>query len=240
MKFVLVHGAAHNGAHFDTVAALLRADGHEAWCPTTAGNCEGDDPSKTTLEDAIASIVDYFGAEGIEDAVLVGHSWGGMVITGVADRLPAGKLRRLVYYSAFVPNDGESLMDLCPPHYRTMFEQMGAATGTVGFPEPVFREAFMNDASAEIAAAHFATLVPQSYRSFADKIALSRDPAGFEIGKSYLLCTEDTAMPHSMPWHPRLSEKLGLFRLVAMPGSHSTFATDPEGLARKLVEAGRD
>ena len=71
MKFVLVHGAAHNGAHFDTVAALLRADGHEAWCPTTAGNCEGDDPSKITLEDAIASIVDYFGAEGIEDADLV-------------------------------------------------------------------------------------------------------------------------------------------------------------------------
>lgn len=53
MKFVLVHGAAHNGAHFDTVAALLRADGHEVWCPTTAGNRDGDDPSKTTLEDAI-------------------------------------------------------------------------------------------------------------------------------------------------------------------------------------------
>ncbi|QEW23659.1 Alpha/beta hydrolase family protein (plasmid) [Marinibacterium anthonyi] len=81
--------------------------------------------------------------------MLGGHSWGGMVITGAADRLAPGKLRRLVYHSAFVPTTGESLMDLCPPNCRVMFDQMRAATGTVGFPEPVFSEEFMNDASAE-------------------------------------------------------------------------------------------
>ena len=240
MKFVLVHGAAHTGGHFDKVAEILRQDGHQVWCPTTKGNRAGDDPTQVTLDDAINSVLDLFEEEGIEDAVLLGHSWGGMVITGVADRLAPGKLRRLIYYSAFVPNNGESLMDMVPPHYAAMFQEMGDASGTVGFPFPIFREAFMNDASLEECQAHFDTLVPQPFRTMADKLSLSTDPAAMEIGKSYLLMNEDISQPASYPWHPRLSEKLGLYRLVAMPGSHSTFATNPALLAQKIVEAGRD
>ncbi len=57
--------------------------------------------------------------------------------------------------------------------------------------------------------------------------------------RSCLHCAEDIALPASMPWHPRLSEKLGLYRLASMPGSHSTLATNPERLAQKIVEAGR-
>lgn len=238
MKIVLVHGAAHKGAHFEPVADLLRAEGHEVSCPTLAGNRPGDDPSSTTLTDAVDSLLAHL--EGMQDVVLLGHSWGGMAITGAYDRAPAGTIRRLVYYSAFVPDPGESLLDMVPPHYVAMFDEMGAATGTVSFPFPILREAFMNDADLATCEAHFADLVPHPYRCMADKLALSRPPAAFECGKSYLHMQEDISQPASYPWHPRLSEKLGLYRLVSMPGSHSTFLTNPGLLARKIVEAGRD
>ena len=57
-------------------------------------------------------------------------------------------------------------------------------------------------------------------------------PADMQIPKSYINCTEDTALPHSLPYHPRLSEKLGLYRLVQTPGSHEICFTNPELLGR--------
>jgi hypothetical protein len=52
--------------------------------------------------------------------------------------------------------------------------------------------------------------------------------------------TQDTALPHGLPWHPRLSERLGLFRLVECPGSHEIWFTDPATIAKAIVSAGRD
>ena len=60
------------------------------------------------MAEAIQSIVDYLVLNGLTDLVLVGHSYGGMIITGVADRVP-GRIRRLVYWNAFVPNNSESV-----------------------------------------------------------------------------------------------------------------------------------
>jgi pimeloyl-ACP methyl ester carboxylesterase len=240
MIYVLVHGACHEGHHFEPCASVLRAAGHVVFCPTITGNRPGDDRAQVTLEDAIRSLVDYFDENEINDAVLVGHSWGGMVITGAADRLAEGRVRRLVYFSAFVPNDGESLIDMCPPHYQALFLQLAGTTGEVLFPFPILREAFINDGSLEQAQALFDSLNPQPIKTMSDRIRLSRNPAAFMIGKSFLHCTEDTSLPVSMPFHPRLSEKLGLYRLVTMPGSHSTHVTAPELLAAKIMEAGRD
>jgi len=240
MKYVLVHGACHDGSHFEACAAPIRAAGHEVFCPTIKGNRPGDDRKAVTLDDAIASLVDYFNENNISDAVLVGHSWGGMVITGAADRLGPARVRRLVYYSAFVPNDGESLIDMCPPHYQALFPQLAGETGEVLFPFPILREAFINDGSAEQAKTLFDGLNPQPFNTMNDRIKLSKNPAAFEIGKSFLHCNDDTSLPVSLPFHPRLSEKLGLYRLVTMPGSHSTFLTAPDLLGRKIMEAGRD
>ena len=82
--------------------------------------------------------------------------------------------------------------------------------------------------------------MPQPYRTFTDKIRLSRPPAAFETPKSYINFTEDTGMPPSMPWHPRLSEKLGLFRLVQGTGSHEVCFSNPAHAAERIMVAGRD
>jgi len=60
------------------------------------------------------------------------------------------------------------------------------------------------------------------------------------IAKSYVNCTEDISLPHQYPWHPRLSQKLGLFRLVQIPGSHELCFSNPGRLAHALMDAGRD
>ena len=113
--YVLVHGAWHTGAEMEAVAGHLRMGGHAVHCPTIAGNNQGDDRSATGLEQAIASIVTTIEQNDLRDVRLVGHSYGGMVISGVADRL-ADRIRRLVYVNAFVPLDGQCLNDMVPPH----------------------------------------------------------------------------------------------------------------------------
>jgi pimeloyl-ACP methyl ester carboxylesterase len=123
--YVLVHGAWHTGELFEDVAAPIRAAGHEVHCPTLAGNRPGD--ARTLgLDAAIASLVTYLEDNDLTDIVLLGHSYGGMVITGAADRAP-GRIRRLVYWNAFVPNDGECLNDMVPPHYVGLFDAVSAA-----------------------------------------------------------------------------------------------------------------
>lgn len=234
--FVIVHGAWHTGEAMLTVADHLAARGHDVHTPTAAGNRPGDG-ADTGLEAAVRSLVEYIEGEALTDLVLVGHSYGGMLITGVADRMPAGTIRRLVYWNAFVPDDGECLNDLVPGFFTQMFDQIAEYDGTVMMPFPIWREALTNDMTDEASTAAYARLVPQPYRTFTERISLSRPPAEFDIPKSYINFTDDTAMPHSMPWHPRLSEKLGLFRLVQAPGSHEVCFSDPAGAARAIMLA---
>ena len=80
------------------------------------------------LADAVQSIVDYLAENDLSDVLLMGHSYGGMVITGVADKA-ADRIRRLIYWNAFVPNNGESLNDMVPPHYVGLFEQIATEIG---------------------------------------------------------------------------------------------------------------
>ena len=236
--YVLVHGAWHTGELLEPTAVPIRAKGHEVFLPTLAGS-RPNDAKNVGLEDVIQSLVDYFTAHDIQEAVLVGHSYGGMAITGVADRVPE-RLRRLVYWNAFVPNHGESLYDMVPPHYTALFDQIEQADGSVMLPFPIWREAFINDASLELAQTAYDQLNPHPNKTSKDAIVLSTNPADIQIPKSYLNCTEDTSLPQSLPWHPRLSEKLGLFRLVQSPGSHELCFTNPTLLAEKIMEAGRD
>lgn len=238
--FVLIHGAWHTGTELEPVAVSIRAAGHQVFTPTIKGNRPGD--AKTTgLEEAIQSIVDDLSDSNLKDVILVGHSYGGMIVTGVADRA-SDRIRRLVYWNAFVPNNGESLNDMVPPQYVALFDAIAAerGDGSVVLPFPIWHEAFINDVDLETAQRAYDVLNPHPLKTFSDKISLRTNPAAMALPKSYVNCTEDTALPHGFPWHPRLSEKLGLFRLVQVPGSHELCFSNPPRLAQAIIEAGRD
>lgn len=111
--FVLVHGAWHGGWCWQRVGDRLSAQGHRVFAPTLTGVCERshlDSPS-VDLSTHVHDVVNEIRWKDLENVVLVGHSYGGMVITGVAEQL-ASKIGSIVYLDAFVPGDGQSLRDL--------------------------------------------------------------------------------------------------------------------------------
>jgi pimeloyl-ACP methyl ester carboxylesterase len=113
--FVLVHGAWHGGWCWKNVTPLLRAGGHDVFTPTLTGLGERTHlltPAidlNTHVQD-VKAVLEY---EDLHDVVLVGHSYGGMVITGVAEQAQA-RLAQLVYLDAFLPEHGKALQDYAP------------------------------------------------------------------------------------------------------------------------------
>lgn len=110
--YVLVHGAWHGSWCWKRVRKALVAAGHEVFTPTLTGVGERshlNSPS-VNLETQIADVLNLVKWEELSDIVLCGHSYGGCVITGVADRIPE-RIRALIYLDAFVLEDGECLFD---------------------------------------------------------------------------------------------------------------------------------
>lgn len=238
--FVLVHGSWHDGTAWDPVITRLEERGHVAHAPTVAGHGIGVDKA-VDHHDCVQSVVQFITEYDLSDVVLAGHSFGGTVIARVAEEIP-NRLRRLIFWNAFVPAPGNSLNDELPPHYREVFYQLASASGdnTIELPFPIWRDAFIQDADLELATSSYRQLSTEPYQPFLDKLDLTRFYQ-LEIGKSYLNGTEDNALPQGeWGWHPRMSSRLGLYRLVQMPGSHEVIFTNPTGLADKLIEAGRD
>jgi pimeloyl-ACP methyl ester carboxylesterase len=238
--FVLVHGAWHSGDEFEPTASIMRGAGHCVLTPTLRGN--GPNDAKTVgLDDAIRSLLDYIEENDLSDIVLAGHSYGGMIITAVADHVP-DRIRRLIYWNALVPRDGESVNDLLPPHYVSAFDANFAerGDGSLTVPFAIWREAYMNDCDLETATRTFGLLNPHPYKTFTDRISLSSDPAAMTIPKSYINGTDDSSMPHTFSWHPRMSQRLGLFRLIQIPGGHELCFSNPSRLAQAFLDAGRD
>ena len=237
--FVLVHGSWHDNRAWAPVIQRLEQQGHKAFAPTIAGHEPGGNKGASHA-DCVRSVVEYIVQKNLRDFVLVGHSFGGTVIQRVAEEMP-DRIHRLVFWNAFVLNDGDCLEDNAPPHYKALFDQIEQEDGGVMLPWPVWREAFIGDADEATAKHAYEMLSPTPRRSHTDKVAL-KSFFSLQIPKSYLNATEDIALPPGADfgWHPRMSGRLGLYRLVQMPGSHEVIFSNPALLADKLVEAGRD
>ena len=111
--FVLVHGAWHGGWCWRRVADRLRREGHVVFTPTLTGLGERSHllSAAIDLDTHIADVVNVIKWERLNDVVLCGHSYGGFVISGVAEQI-APAIRSLVFLDAFVPRDGETIQDL--------------------------------------------------------------------------------------------------------------------------------
>ena len=114
--FVLVHGAWHGGWCWVRVAERLRAAGHTVFTPTLTGLADRAHLMSPTISlmTHIKDVVGLLEWEELTDVVLVGHSYGGVVITGAADRV-AGRVKSLIYLDALVPGHGQSAMDVRRP-----------------------------------------------------------------------------------------------------------------------------
>ncbi|MER8067548.1 alpha/beta hydrolase [Streptomyces sp. NPDC094034] len=113
--YLLVHGAWHSGRSWERVVPLLEATGHRVFAPSLTGY--GDKVHlagpKVGLDTHVDDVVRLITEENLDDVVLVGHSYAGLVISSAANRIPR-RIAHLVYLDAMVPEDGESAVDVQP------------------------------------------------------------------------------------------------------------------------------
>jgi pimeloyl-ACP methyl ester carboxylesterase len=130
---VLVHGSWCGGWHWDEVAPRLRSAGIEVYAPTLTGLAEraAEATAQTGLDTHVADIVAVLERHDLRDVVLVGDSYGGAVVTGVAHR-GLGRIAELVYLDAFVPRDGQSLADVLGPEFTAQARKAMEDAGTPG------------------------------------------------------------------------------------------------------------
>ena len=133
MTFVLIHGAWHGGWCWRFVRALLSE--HQVFAPSLTGLGERKHLAGpgVNLDTHIYDVVNLLEMEDLRDVVLVGHSYGGMVVTGAADRAPA-RIKRLVYLDAFVPESGKCVLDYVVPERAARMREEGERTGSVTPP----------------------------------------------------------------------------------------------------------
>jgi pimeloyl-ACP methyl ester carboxylesterase len=127
--FVLVHGAWQSTGTWDLLVPLLAKDGHKVITPILSGlgsdqgRLSPDITLRQHIEDVSVAVL-----KSQDDVILVGHSYAGMIISGVAETSPT-QVRRLVYLDAFIPEDGQSALDLLPPDIGTYFRTLARDHG---------------------------------------------------------------------------------------------------------------
>lgn len=182
--FVLVHGMYAGGWYWQKVRPLLQAAGHEVHSPTLTGlgdrvHLARPDTDLDTHIDDIANVLIY---EDLRDVVLVGHSYGGMVIRGVAERLPE-RLAMLVYLDGFVPADGERVLDYRHPAFQP--DCVERAKAFDGWRIPTLDP---EDEDPDIIAWEAGRTVPHPLASFEQPIRLS-NPLANQVLRVYIHCT---------------------------------------------------
>ena len=227
--FLIAHGAWSAAWGWKKMRPLLQARGHALYTPTYTGLGERAHLAsrEVGLQTHIADVLGTLEFEDLRDVVLVGHSYGGMVATGVADRARA-RLRRLVYLDAFVPRDGQSLLDLLPADVR---ERMREAARTAGDGWRVPPNPVPPDTSETDLAWLMPRRVMHPLRAFEEPIRLS-GPEG-AAPRAYIYCTRIAPGDVFGPFAERARREAG-WQYLELEASHSPNVTAPEALAALL------
>lgn len=189
--YMLVHGGGHGGWCYQKVARLLRAAGHEAYTPTLTGLGERSHLLRPgiNLDLQITDIVNALVYEDLVDVILAGHSYGGMVITGVADRAPE-RIGHLVFLDAAFPEDGESLAELSPALLEEAHRQARIVDGVelVLFPDSdSVRHYGVSD--PKDLAWMLGKLTPHPWACFSQRLHLQDEAAVKQLPRTIINCT---------------------------------------------------
>ena len=227
--FVVAHGAWGAGWTWKKMHPLMAARGHRLVTPTYTGLGERAHLARPDidLDTHIADILGVLEYEDLSAVSLIGHSYGGMVATGVADRARA-RIKQLIYLDAFAPNDGDSVLDLLPVATRAQ-RQVGADGWRIP-PGPM-----PPDTPAEDVAWCTPRRVPQPAKTFEQTLRLQNGP--LTLPRDYIYCTRRPPDDRFRPFYERAKrEGWGAHEIDA---SHNPHITCPEVLADLLTRIAR-
>ena len=231
MNYVLIHGAWHGGWCWRHVARILRRAGHEVHAPTLTGLGERAHlltpaVNLSTMIDDVCAVLE---AEELEDAIMVGHSFGGHVLAGAADRMPQ-RMRRLVFLDALVVPAGASALSVLAPEVQQQRRRTIDAEGLrMAIPTPD-KFGVSDPEQAAWLARH---LTPHPLRSYEQPLQL-RHPLGNGLPKTYVAVTD--------PWYAPLAAVRAQIQADAgwhwreLAAGHDAMVTSPESLAALLLD----
>ena len=230
--FVLVHGAWHGGWCWKRVAPLLRAAGHEVYTPTLTGLGERAHLASPEigLSTQVQDVVGVIETEDLRDVILVGHSYGGMVITGVAGRV-ADRIAHVVYLDAFVPDDGQSLIGVFGVPLEAALH---VTNGLADVPPPPIGDFGVTDAN-DLAWIK-AKMLPHPALCFTEGVKLPAPLEKLPFSRTYILAAgEGLASPPFVATRERLRGNAD-WRCYDMPTGHDIMVTMPRELSDILME----
>jgi len=227
--FVLVHGAWHGGWCYARSAKILRGQGHEVFTPTLTGVGERAHLAgrEVNLSLHVLDVCNVLKWEDLTDVVLCGHSYSGMVVTGVADAMPE-RVRSLVYLDAYVPENGKAVWDYYLPERREAVTQGALSAG--GRMPPSLAERF--NVNAADRAWVDEKCVPMAIACFLERIQLTG--AHEKVKKRMYICARGRG-PSPFPQFYEKLKNDKAWTVHATQTGHDVMLDDPEGLARMLT-----
>jgi pimeloyl-ACP methyl ester carboxylesterase len=222
--FVVAHGAWSAGWVWKKMHPLMVQRGHQLVTPTYTGLGERAHLARPDIDiDAhIADILAVLEFEDLNSVNLIGHSYGGMVATGIADRARA-RVAQLIYLDAFVPDDGDSLLDLLPPASRAQRQP-----GPDGWRIPPTM--MPPDTAPEDVAWCMPRRQPTPAKTFSQKLRLRNGP--LTLPRHYIYCTRHSADDRFRRFYER-AKREG-WETYEIDSSHNPHITCPDVLAALL------
>ena len=232
--YVLVHGAYHGAWCWKKVATRLRAMDHTVYTPTLTGLGERAHllrfrPSLDTFIEDVAQVIRY---EELDDVILVGHSFGGSTVSGVADRMPE-RLRHLVYLDALVLQNGQSCATLNPSRIEAYRQRARNGDG-IGVPPRDNARAY-GITDPEMGRWLLTKLTPQPLQAYYDTLMLKHS-LGNGVPASYIACTkpyfDGTAKAREF------AKTVSGWNFVEIPTGHDAMLLIPDELSEMLAAMG--
>lgn len=237
--FVLVHGAWHGAWCWRDIVPLLEAERHRVLTPELPGH--GDDTaavSEMTLESYARRVEETINEVG-EPVILVGHSMGGMVVTQAAEYAERN-VAKLVYVTAFLPSDGQALVDLAGSFEGADNVQpsliVDEARGTCTLADHALVPLFYAECSQEDAAWACSKLVPEALAAFATPVRLTKEGHG-SIPRAYIECVRDGAITIELQRHMVAAQPCET--VITIDTDHSPFLSRTGELADHLLALAR-
>ena len=232
--YVLIHGAWHGGWCWDKVVSLLEKEGHTVVAPDLPGHGNDKTPiPEVTLQAYADRACEVVNAQS-EPVFLVGHSMGGVVITQAAENC-SGNIRKLVYLTAFLLQNGESLMSHAQEDTESLVLQnlvMDEEGGYATVKDEGIQPTFYADCSDEDVARAKSLLVPQAAAPLGTPVSTTDENFG-RIPRVYIECLQDKAVSPFI--QKKLYTNLSCEKVISMDTSHSPFFSAPEELANHLL-----
>lgn len=232
--YVLVHGGGHGGWCYQRVARRLRAGGHEVYTPTLTGLGERSHllDASVDLNRHIEDIVAVLHYEDLSGVILVGHSYGGMVITGAADRA-ADRVGKLVYLDAATPRNGQSLFDVAGPVIEAVRPLGETRDGLELVLLPGPDAGLLYGVSDPGDLAWMAErLTPHPWQCFTQPLELTHEAALWAIPQYHIVCSSTLATRDRQQMAAARSDG----RLWDIDTGHDLMVTEPEWTADALAQ----